>query len=445
MAAGQIPVPCPGGQAYHPVKPTHPEARPLTATQSLIALVALLPALPLPLQDAAAQGRVRLGIEVLLTDSAHLVRGKRVGLITNHTGVTPDGRSTIDLLHRAPGVRLTALFAPEHGIRGQAAAGERIATGVDSATGVTIHSLYGETRVPTAEMLRDVDVVVFDIQDIGSRTYTYPWTMALSAEAVTALGRQFVVLDRPDPIRGDRVEGGVLDPRYRSFVGQYPVAMRYGMTAGELIRFLTGTGQVKAQVTVVPMSGWRRDMWWDETGLPWRNPSPNIRSVDGALLFPGTVLFEGTNLSEGRGTPLPFQLVGAAWLTDAGAIARELNARRIPGVVFDSTLVTVEPGQKWGGRQIPMLAVAVSDRDAVRTDRVALEMLRAIYNRHKGEFQWRIGSLERLSGGTRVRDAVELEGGIENLLPEMEREAAAFAESVRPFLMYPGSRPQRGR
>lgn len=392
-----------------------------------------------PSTEAFAQQRVRLGIEVLLSDSLHLVRGKRVGLITNHTGVTPDGRSTIDLLHRAPGVRLTALFAPEHGIRGQAQAGERIATSVDSATGVTVHSLYGDTRVPTAEMLRDVDVVLYDIQDIGARTYTYPWTMALSAEAVSALGRAFIVLDRPNPIRGDRVEGGVLNPEFRSFVGQYPVAMRYGMTPGELLRYLIGMGQVRAQASVVPMAGWRRDMWWEQTGLPWRNPSPNIRSLDAAILFPGVVYFEGTNLSEGRGTPLPFQLVGAAWLTDAGAIARELNARRLPGVVFDSTLVTVEAGQKWGGRRIPMLAVAVADRDALRADQVALEMLRTIYVRHRGEFQWRTGSIDRLSGGTRVREAVELDGGIARLLADLDRENREFEASIRPYLLY--SRP----
>src|SRR5687768_414006 len=322
-----------------------------------------------------AQERVRLGIEVLLSDSMHLVRGKRVGLITNHTGVVPDGRSSIDMLHRANGVRLTALFAPEHGIRGQADAGERIQSSVDSATGVPIHSLYGDTRVPTAEMLKDVDVVLYDIQDVGARVYTYQWTMALSAEAVTTHGREFIVLDRPNPIRGDRVEGGILDPQFRSFVGQFPVALRYGFTPAELIRYLVGTGQIKANVKVVPMAGWRRDMWWTETGLPWHNPSPNIRSVDAAVLYTGTVFFEGTTLSEGRGSPAPFQLIGAGWLHDAGAIAKELNERRIPGVTFDSTLVTIEAGQKWGGHRIPMISVAVSDRNAVQSYRVGIEML----------------------------------------------------------------------
>jgi len=398
---------------------------------ALTALVAQPLCAPLP-----AQGRVRLGIEVLLTDSIHLVSGKRVGLITNHTGVTPDGRSSIDLLHRARGVRLTALFAPEHGIRGQAEAGERIDATVDSATGVPVYSLYGETRVPTADMLKDVDVVLYDIQDVGARVYTYQWTMALSAAAVTAHGRTFIVLDRPNPIRGDRVEGGVLDEQYRSFVGQFPVALRYGLTPGELIRYLVGSGQVKAAVKVVPMAGWRRNMWWQQTGLPWRNPSPNIRSVDAALLYTGTVFFEGTNLSEGRGTPRPFQLVGAGWLKDAGEIARELNTRRIPGVVFDSTLVTVETGQKWGDQRIPMIAVAVSARDEVQPYRVGLEMLRAIYGRHKGEFQWRTWSIDRLSGSGRVRTAIELDG-IEALILELERESREFQERSSQYLIYP--------
>ena len=255
------------------------------------------------------------------------------------------GRSTIDLIASAPGVQLTALFSPEHGIRGVARAGDRIASGVDSATGVPVYSLYGETRVPTPAMLADVDVLVYDIQDVGARVYTYEWTMALTADAAK---KPFIVLDRPDPVRADRVEGGVLDPKYRSFVGQFPVALRYGLTVGELARYLVGTGQIQADVTVVPMDGYRRSMWWNETGLGWVNPSPNIRSGDAAVLYTGTVYFEGTNVTEGRGTQMPFQMIGASWLTDAGAIARELNAKRLPGVVFDSTSQAIESGYKFG-------------------------------------------------------------------------------------------------
>jgi uncharacterized protein YbbC (DUF1343 family) len=402
----------------------------------LIAIAILVPLVALALCAGEARGqgaRVKTGIEVLLSDSIHLIRGKRVGLITNHTGVGPLGKSSVDMLFNAPGVRLTALYGPEHGIRGAARAGDKVASSIDSATGVPVYSLYGDTRVPTAEMLKDVDVLLYDIQDVGARVYTYPWTMALSAEAAQ---KPFIVLDRPNPIRNDRVEGGVLDPRFRSFVGQYPVAMRYGMTIGELANFLVKTGQLKANITVVPMQGYRSSMWWNETGLGWINPSPNIRSGDAAVLYTGTVFFEGTNVTEGRGTTMPFQMIGASWLTDAGAIARELNAKRIPGVVFDSTLQTIEAGYKFGGQTIPMLLVVVSDREQVKPHVVGLEMLRAIYKRHPTEFAWRTASIDRLSGSERLRQAVEREGGIEELIPILDRESAEFARRIEPYRLY---------
>ncbi|MBK8249919.1 MAG: DUF1343 domain-containing protein [Gemmatimonadetes bacterium] len=397
-----------------------------TAAAILLAVTAL---------PAQAQ-RVRTGIEVLLTDSIHLIRGKRVGLITNHTGISgPLGKSSADLLAAAPGVKLTALFGPEHGIRGIAPAGDHVASGVDSATGVTVHSLYGATRVPTAEMLKDVDVLLYDIMDVGSRTYTYPWTMALSAEAAK---KPFLVLDRPNPIRNDRVEGGILDVKYRSFIGQYPVAIRYGLTAGELARYLVGSGQVKADITVIPMQGYRADMWWNETGLAWVNPSPNIRSLDAALLYSGTVLFEGTNLNEGRGMAQPFQMVGAPWLTDAGAIAKELNAMRIPGVVFDSSTQTIEKGFgfKHEGLTVPVLITVVSDRDIVKPHVVALHMLRTIYKRHAKEWTWREQAIDRLSGTARLRAAVEREGGIQALIPILDQEADEFAKAIAPYRLY---------
>ena len=380
------------------------------------------------------QAGVAPGIEVLLSDSLHLIRGKRVGLITNHSGRDRRGMSTIDLLYHAPGVRLTALFGPEHGLRGVARAGESISTTTDSATGVPIYSLYGQTYAPTAEMLRDVDVLVYDIQDVGARVYTFEWTMALSAEAAGKLGKKFIVLDRPDPIRGDRVEGNILEERFRSFVGQYPVALRYGLTPGELLRYLVGTGQVNADITVVPMRGWRRSMWWDETGIPWVNPSPNLRSLDATVLYPGTVFFEGTNATEGRGTDKPFQLIGAEWLTDAGAIAREMNALGLPGVRFDSTSRTIESGFKFGGKTIPMIELSVTDRNALRPVEVGVRLLRAIYVHHRGEWQWR-PSIERLAGTDELRSAVE-QGTIDALLAKWAREAGEFQERSRKYWIY---------
>ena len=374
------------------------------------------------------------GIEVLLTDSLNLVRGKRVGLITNHSGRDRRGTSTIDLLYHAPGVRLTALFGPEHGLRGAAQAGDAVSSTTDSATGVPIYSLYGQTNVPTAEMLRDVDVLVYDIQDVGARVYTYEWTMALSAEAAGKLGKKFIVLDRPDPIRGDRVEGNIVEERFRSFVGQYPVALRYGLTPGELLRYLVGTGQVHADIAVVPMRGWRRSMWWEETGIPWVNPSPNLRSVDASALYPGTVFFEGTNATEGRGTDKPFQLIGAEWLTDAGAIAREMNAMALPGVRFDSTSRTIESGFKFGGKTIPMIELSVTDRNALRAVDVGVRLLRAIYVHHHAEWKW-TPHIERLAGTDELRTAVE-QGTIDALLAKWSREAGEFQERSRKFWIY---------
>jgi uncharacterized protein YbbC (DUF1343 family) len=375
------------------------------------------------------------GIEVLLRDSMSLVRGKRVGLITNQTGRDRAGRSDIDLLAHVPGVRLVALFAPEHGIRGTAEAGARVASDTDAATGVPIYSLYGAVHAPTPDMLDSVDVLLYDIQDAGVRFYTYVWTMALSADAAGRAHKPFVVLDRPDPLGGVRVGGGVLDTAYRSFVGEYPVALRYGLTPGELLRYLVGTGQVHADVHVVPMDGWRRAMRYDQTGLPWVNPSPNLRSMDALLLYPGAVFFEGTNLSEGRGTDAPFQLIGAAWLTDAGAVARELNRMHLPGVAFDSTSRTVGAGQKWGGQTIPMLRVVVLNRDSVRPVEVGAYMLQVIRRRHPAQFKWLLPHMDELAGSDALRKAVDA-GAVAGLLPRLEAQSRAFEEGTQAYRIY---------
>ena len=384
------------------------------------------------LAQPTARGGVVPGVEVLLSDSAHLIKGKRVGLITNHSGRDRQGTSTIDLLYRTPGVKLTALFGPEHGLRGIAKAGEDVASSVDSATGVPIYSLYGDVQAPTPAMLRDVDVLLYDIQDVGARVYTFEWTMALSAASAK---KPFIVLDRPDPIRADRVEGNRLDRRFTSFVGQYPVALRYGLTPGELLRYLVGTKEFNAQVTVVPMKGYRRSMWFDESGIPWVNPSPNLRNLEAALLYPGTVLFEGTNATEGRGTDDPFAQIGAAWLTDAGDIAAELNARKMAGVRFDTATRTVETGYKFGGQIIPMIRIHVIDRDRVRPVEIGVRLLRAVYVRHVNDFRWLDRQFDRLAGTDALRAAVE-RGTVDALLKEWDADARAFASKRRPYLLY---------
>jgi uncharacterized protein YbbC (DUF1343 family) len=403
----------------------------------LAVICGVLAAAPLAAQPPSA--RVTPGITVLLRDSLHLIRGRRVGLITNHTGRDAAGVSSIDLLAKTPGVTLVALFGPEHGLRGVAQAGEDVASTVDSATGVPVFSLYGTTNAPTPDMLANVDVLVYDIQDVGARTYTFVWTMALSADAAGKRGIPFIVCDRPVPIRGDVVEGNVLEPAYRSFVGQYPVPLRYGLTPGEMLRHLVRTKQVTASIQVVPMQGWSRRMWYDQTGLPWIAPSPNLRSLDAALLYPGTVLVEGSNLSEGRGTDAPFQLIGAPWLTDAAEIARVLG--KLPkytrGVQFDSVSRTIGAGQKFAGQTIPMLRLTVTQRDSVSAVRVGAAVLAVIRAKHPRELVWRDAFFDRLAGTNALRQRLDRtisETG--TLLATWRAEAARFERETRVDRLY---------
>ena len=387
-------------------------------------------------RDATSAERVTPGITTLLTDSAHLVSGKRVGLITNHTGRDATGRSSIDLLFNAPGVKLTALFAPEHGIRGAAEGGAKIVSGIDAGTGVPIYSLYGDTKVPTARMLENVDVLVYDIQDVGARMYTYVWTMTLAAEAAKKAGKTFIIADRPDPIRGDITEGGMIEPRFRSFTGLHDVPLRYGLTVGELGRYLAATNQIDASVIVAPMKGYRQSMWWDDTGLDWVAPSPNIRDVEAALMYPGISFFEATNVSEGRGTPTPFRLIGASWLTDAVEVARAMNARKLDGVKFEATTQVIRRGEKFGGMTIPMVRIAITDRNTVRSSIIAPYLLREVYARHPQQFKWQTGSgIEELSGSKGLRAAVE-NGRLESLLGRWNAESASFRSLTSRYRLY---------
>jgi uncharacterized protein YbbC (DUF1343 family) len=379
--------------------------------------------------------QVTPGISVLVTDSLHLIRGKRVGLITNHTARDERSRSTIDLIFNAPAVQLTALFAPEHGIRGAVAGGERIESSVDPATGVHIYSLYGDTRAPTPRMLENVDVLVYDIQDVGARMYTYVWTMALAAESAKKAGKRFIVLDRPNPIRGDIIEGGAIEQRYRSFTGLHDVPLRYGLTPGELAFYLVRTGQIDADVTVVPMKGYRLSMWWDDTGLTWIPPSPNIPDVEAALLYPGMSFLEATNVSEGRGTALPFRLAGARWLTDAPEIARVMSSKHLPGVRFESARMRIARGQKFGGEVIPIVRVIVTNRDRVRSAEIGAHLLREIYVRHRREFRWKEDGIELLSGSRALRSAVERDG-VEKVLNQWHLEAQRFRDGIASYRLY---------
>ncbi len=284
----------------------------------------------------AQKVRVKTGIEVLQDEHFRRLEGKRVGLITNPTGVDSRLRSTIDILHEAPNVRLVALYGPEHGVRGNVHAGDTISGTVDPATGLPIYSLYGATHKPTREMLRDIDVLVYDIQDIGCRSFTYISTMGLAMQAAAEAGIEFIVLDRPNPLGGERVEGCVVEDGYTSFVSQYPIPYVYGLTCGELARLLNEEGLIgqRCRLQVVKMRGWRRRMSYTETGLPWVLPSPHIPHPETALFYPATgILGELSTASIGVGYTLPFQLFAAPWI-DGPQLARRMNSLRVPGVSF---------------------------------------------------------------------------------------------------------------
>jgi uncharacterized protein YbbC (DUF1343 family) len=395
-----------------------------------------------PEPDAAALEALRPGAEVLVEERLDLVRGRRVGLITNHTGIVraADGTvgSTIDLLHDHPEVELVALFGPEHGIRGTAEAGVAVDSSVDPATSLPVHSLYGGTRKPTPEMLAGVDVLLFDIQDIGSRYYTYVWTMTLAMEAAADAGIPFVVLDRPNPVRGDVVQGNVLDAEYATFVGRFPVPMRHGLTPGEMARLVAGefgTGD-PALLEVVPAEGWRRAMSFESTGLPWVAPSPNMPDVVSALHYPGTCLFEGTVLSVARGTDRPFQQIGAPWL-DGVALAEALNGYGLPDARFEAVeFVPRDPGDgKFGGEVVQGVRF-VSTGPGYDPTRAAIAALVEAYRLAGDRWSWREAHFDRLAGTDAVRRGVEAGAGLEAITAEWEGQLAAFQSLRSRYLLY---------
>ena len=378
---------------------------------------------------------VRPGIEVFLNNVPSALRGKRVALITNHSAVDRGGTADIDLIAKHPQLKLVALLAPEHGIRGDAPAGAKIEDEKDPKTGVPIFSLYkSEDHGPTAEMLRDVDVLVYDLQEVGGRTWTYVSTMVLAMEAAKKKGIPFVVLDRPNPIGGEIVEGALLDPKFKSFVGMYPIPARHGMTVGELAVLFNTRYGLNAELIVVQALNWRRSQWQDQTGLPWVNPSPNLRSLAALTSYPGSVYFEGTNLTEGRGTDRPFEQIGAPWL-DAPAVAKTMNAMRLPGITFEAmTMAVASSAAKFPGQTIPGIRFDITDRQSYRPVRTMLLLIDAIRRQHPGEFAWG-KTIDRLTGSDKARLAIDA-GRLPVLLEEWDREAAEFREMRKPVLLY---------
>jgi len=332
----------------------------------------------------ALHSPVLAGIDVLEADGFASLRGRRVGLLTNQTGRSRQGVSTIDLLMKAKDVTLVSLFSPEHGIRGQL--DERVASSKDDTTGLTIHSLYDATRRPTDAMLTGIDTLVVDLQDIGARFYTYPATTAYVLEEAAKRRIRVVVLDRPNPIDGFDIEGPMQDASSIGFNGYVPMPIRHGLTLGELARLFNVEKSIGADLTVVPMKNWRRDDWFDTTGLAWANPSPNMRNMVAATVYPGIGALEGTNVSVGRGTDTPFEQLGAPWI-DGPALAAALNARDLPGIRFYPVTFTPSVGAKLGGQACHGIFVIVTDRDRLKPVRVGLEIAAALTRRHGDQFK----------------------------------------------------------
>lgn len=407
--------------------------------KTFLAALALLAAASapsrLPAQSSAPAEVVRPGIETLMADVPASLRGKRIALITNHSAIDRSRRLDIDLIAAHKDLKLVALLAPEHGIRGDVMDGVKIQNEVDAKTGVPVHSLYlSEDRGPSDAMLAGVDAIVYDLQEVGGRTWTYVSTMALSMQAAKRKGIPFVVLDRPNPIGGEIVEGALLDPKFKSFVGMYPIPARHGLTVGELATLFNQQQGIGADLMVIRATGWKRSQWMDDAGLPWTNPSPNLRSLAALTNYPGTVYFEGTNITEGRGTDRPFEQVGAPWL-NAANVVQNMNARGLPGVRFEAITMPVLPtAAKHKGLTIPAIRFVVTDRQAYRPVRTSLLLIDEIRRQHTKDFAW-TATIDRLTGSDKVKKAIE-GGTLAALLDEWDREAAEFKRSSAPYRLY---------
>jgi len=376
---------------------------------------------------------IRLGLTVLLEDKLELIEGKSVGLITNSTGVNESLQDNICLLVHNPKVKLKAIFSPEHGLWGSVQDAISIPFAQYDQIKIPIYSLYGKTTKPTTEMLDGIDALIFDIQDVGVRFYTYISTMAMAMQVCAENDIEFIVLDRPNPINGDILEGNVLDPDFSSFVGYLPTLLRHGMTVGELARFFNEHFHIGAKLNVVEMKGWKRDMWFDDTGLQWVMPSPNMPTLDTATVYPGTCLFEGTSLSEGRGTTKPFEIIGAPWI-DAHNLADSLNNLLLNGVKFRPVYFiptfSKHRDQRCGGVQVHVI-----DRDKFTPVKTVLNMIETIKRLYPNEFQF-IKHFDLLMGTDKVRNDLSKGLSVDDVIQSWKDEISDFADVRSKYILY---------
>lgn len=388
------------------------------------------------------QGRVVPGIEVFLQQHADWVKGKKVGLITNPTGVNRDLVSDIDLLHEHPDVTLTALFGPEHGIRGDQPAGEYVESYTDERTGLPVYSLYGPTWKPTEEMLEDVDVLLFDIQDVGSNVYTYIYTLGFAMEAAVEFDKSLIVLDRPNPIGGTRVEGPVRDAETVSFMGRFLLPVRHGMTSGELATMWNHEYGLGIDLKVAKMKGWQRTMHYEDTGLPWVQTSPNIPTPDTANLYAGTELVENTPFTTGLGTTKPFELLGAPWINGED-LADELNSRNIPGVAFRSAYFTpmfsAYKGERVGGVQ-----VHIQNASEIDLVPLGLHLVDAMRDQNPEKFKLD-ATYDELIGDKRVRPMLEADEPVEDIIEVWQDELNTWIKEVRNAYLLYGPYPKKAQ
>ena len=393
---------------------------------------------------------VRTGAEVLAQHQFEALAGERVGVIANHTARV-DTAHLVDRLADTPDVHVKAIFAPEHGIRGTAGAGETIEGGRDARTGVPVHSLYDATRRPTPDELAGLDALVFDVQAVGARFYTYITTMGLAMQAAAEANLRFVVLDRPNPLGGTYTAGFVLEPAHQSFVGRYPIPIAHGLTIGELARYIQQQkllpGVASLDLSVVEMTGWTRGMQWPDTGREWRPPSPNLPTWDTALLYPGLCLFEGVRVSEGRGTERPFLQIGTSWPPAAAQrVVDTLRAHKLPGIAVDTVAFTprampqAAPSPRFEGRRVHGVELTVTDRRAVDPMRTGIHALHAMYHQAQAQddtaFVSRPAHLTRLAGTDRLLRQLRTGVSPDSIVASWRREVEAFREKRASAVLY---------